>query len=78
MLVAEKMMVQGFHYPFPSVAHVEKKNGSGYREDSGAVEFGDLSMRQGSPAWPPEWAAIALRARRSRPCARGHRSRASG
>ena len=31
MLVAEKMMVQGFHYPFPSVAHIEK-NGSGYRE----------------------------------------------
>ena len=31
MLVAEKMMVQGFHYPFPSVAYVEK-NGSGYRE----------------------------------------------
>jgi len=31
MLVAEKMLVQGFHYPFPSVAHVEK-SGSGYRE----------------------------------------------
>ena len=31
MLVAERMMVQGFHYPFPSVAHVEK-SGSGYRE----------------------------------------------
>ena len=31
MLVAEKMMVQGFHYPFPSLAHVEK-SGSGYRE----------------------------------------------
>ena len=31
MLVAEKMMVQGFHYPFPSVAHVEK-SASGYRE----------------------------------------------
>jgi glyoxylase-like metal-dependent hydrolase (beta-lactamase superfamily II) len=31
MLVAEKMMVQGFHYPFPSVAYVEKA-GSGYRE----------------------------------------------
>ena len=24
MLVAEKMMVQGFHYPFPSLAYVEK------------------------------------------------------
>lgn len=31
MLVAERMTVQGFHYPFPSVAHVEK-NGTGYRE----------------------------------------------
>ena len=26
-----KMMVQGFHYPFPSLAYVEK-NGNGYRE----------------------------------------------
>ena len=31
MLVADKMMVQGFHYPFPAVAYVEKA-GSGYRE----------------------------------------------
>lgn len=31
MLVAEKMPVQGFHYPFPSLAHVEK-DGPGYRE----------------------------------------------
>ena len=31
MLVAEKMAVQGFHYPFPSLAHVEK-SGTGYRE----------------------------------------------
>ena len=31
MLVAEKMMVQGFHYPFPSLAYVEK-SGDGYRE----------------------------------------------
>lgn len=31
MLSAEKMMVQGFHYPFPSVAHVEK-TADGYRE----------------------------------------------
>jgi glyoxylase-like metal-dependent hydrolase (beta-lactamase superfamily II) len=31
MLVAEKMPVQGFHYPFPSLAYVEK-SGSGYRE----------------------------------------------
>jgi glyoxylase-like metal-dependent hydrolase (beta-lactamase superfamily II) len=31
MLVAEKMLVQGFHYPLPSLAYVEK-SGSGYRE----------------------------------------------
>jgi glyoxylase-like metal-dependent hydrolase (beta-lactamase superfamily II) len=31
MLAAEKMMVQGFHYPFPALAHVEK-SGTGYRE----------------------------------------------
>ena len=31
MLVAEKMLLQGFHYPFPALAHVEK-SGSGYRE----------------------------------------------
>jgi glyoxylase-like metal-dependent hydrolase (beta-lactamase superfamily II) len=31
MLVAERMLVQGFHYPFPSLAHIEK-SGSGYRE----------------------------------------------
>jgi glyoxylase-like metal-dependent hydrolase (beta-lactamase superfamily II) len=31
MLVAEKMLLQGFHYPFPSLAHIEK-SGSGYRE----------------------------------------------
>lgn len=31
MLVGEKMLVQGFHYPFPSLAYVEKSV-SGYRE----------------------------------------------
>ena len=31
MLAADRMRVQGFHYPFPSLAHVEKY-GSGYRE----------------------------------------------
>ena len=31
MLVAEKMLVQGFHYPFPALAYVEK-TGDGYRE----------------------------------------------
>jgi glyoxylase-like metal-dependent hydrolase (beta-lactamase superfamily II) len=30
MAASEKMMVQGFHFPFPSVAYVEK-SGSGYR-----------------------------------------------
>ena len=30
MLVAEQMMVQGFHYPFPSVGYIETA-GSGYR-----------------------------------------------
>jgi glyoxylase-like metal-dependent hydrolase (beta-lactamase superfamily II) len=31
MLAAEKMPVQGFHYPFPALAHVEK-TATGYRE----------------------------------------------
>lgn len=31
MLAAERMLVQGFHYPFPALARVEKA-GSGYRE----------------------------------------------
>jgi glyoxylase-like metal-dependent hydrolase (beta-lactamase superfamily II) len=31
MLAAEKLLVQGFHYPFPSLAHIEKTS-SGYRE----------------------------------------------
>jgi glyoxylase-like metal-dependent hydrolase (beta-lactamase superfamily II) len=31
MLSADRMMVQGFHYPFPSVAHVEK-TATGYLE----------------------------------------------
>ena len=30
MAAAEKMTVQGFHFPFPSVAHVER-SGNGYR-----------------------------------------------
>ena len=41
MLVAEKMMVQGFHYPFPALAHVEK-TATGYREVDGGVESDDL------------------------------------
>jgi glyoxylase-like metal-dependent hydrolase (beta-lactamase superfamily II) len=31
MLVAEKMLMQGFHYPFPALAHIEKTT-NGYRE----------------------------------------------
>lgn len=31
MLVAERMAVQGFHYPFPALAHVER-TATGYRE----------------------------------------------
>lgn len=31
MLAAERMMVQGFHYPFPALAHIEK-TAAGYRE----------------------------------------------
>ena len=30
MLSAERMLVQGFHYPFPSLGHIEK-DGTGYR-----------------------------------------------
>ena len=30
MAVAEKLQVQGFHYPFPCLGNVEK-DGSGYR-----------------------------------------------
>lgn len=31
MLAAERMMLQGFHYPFPGLAYIEK-SGTGYRE----------------------------------------------
>jgi glyoxylase-like metal-dependent hydrolase (beta-lactamase superfamily II) len=30
MMVAEKLLVQGFHYPFPGLGHIEK-DGGGYR-----------------------------------------------
>jgi hypothetical protein len=30
MVVAEKMLMQGFHYPFPALGHLEK-DGNGYR-----------------------------------------------
>ena len=42
MLAAEKMMVQGFHYPFPALAYIEKA-GNGLSGNSGAVESGDLA-----------------------------------
>jgi glyoxylase-like metal-dependent hydrolase (beta-lactamase superfamily II) len=32
MLAADRMMVQGFHYPFPAAGHVEK-TATGYREE---------------------------------------------
>jgi len=31
MVSADKLMLQGFHYPFPALAYVEK-SGTGYRE----------------------------------------------
>jgi glyoxylase-like metal-dependent hydrolase (beta-lactamase superfamily II) len=31
MLATERMMMQGFHYPFPAVAHIER-SGNGFRE----------------------------------------------
>jgi hypothetical protein len=30
MAVAEKMLVQGYHFPFPGAGHIEK-TGDGYR-----------------------------------------------
>jgi hypothetical protein len=30
MAAAEKMVVQGYHFPFPAIAHVEK-SGNGFR-----------------------------------------------
>jgi hypothetical protein len=30
MVVADKLLLQGFHYPFPGLANIEK-DGSGYR-----------------------------------------------
>ena len=41
-LVAEKILLRGFHYPFPSLAHIEK-SGMGYRETT-AVESDDLNV----------------------------------
>lgn len=30
MVIADKMLMEGLHYPFPALDHVEK-DGSGYR-----------------------------------------------
>ena len=66
MLVAEKMMVQGFHYPFPALAHIEK-SGNGLSRDSGAVEPGALTRRRLRQATegrsPRRRAAFSLRGR---------------
>ena len=61
MLVADKLQVQGFHYPFPGLGNVEK-DGDGYRRGSGAVESGDLTAAASIPAQrPPDWAAFVFR-----------------
>ena len=41
MLVAEKMMVQGFHYPFPALG-LYREERIGLSGNSGAVESDDL------------------------------------
>ncbi len=38
MIAADKMRVQGFHYPFPGLANIEK-DGSGYRWVPARVEI---------------------------------------
>ena len=59
MLVAEKMMVQGFHYPFPSLAYIEK-SGDRLPRGHGAVESDDLknSERFATSQRPPSAAAF--------------------
>ena len=52
MLAAEKMMVQGFHYPFPAHAYIEK-SGDGYRETMVPLERRDLTDRAGYRGTPP-------------------------
>jgi glyoxylase-like metal-dependent hydrolase (beta-lactamase superfamily II) len=70
MLAADKMMVQGFHYPFPAVAFVEK-TGSGYREILG-IRHSDAdprhpSKRVGKAAASGGLSARQLTGRRARP-----------
>ena len=52
-------MVQGFHYPFPSVAYVEKA-GSGYREipvmwNPARSSRNDLQQAEGRQRWRPSF-----------------------
>ena len=37
------MLVQGYHYPFPALAYIEK-SGTGYREVPMLVEPDDLTI----------------------------------
>ena len=53
MLVADKMRVQGFHYPFPAIGYVEK-DGTGYRLVAGAVDdSGHSGMLEADPESDP-------------------------
>ena len=59
MLVAEKMLVQGFHYPFPGMAYIEKA-GNGLPRDSGDVESDALigmtrNTRKAAALWRPSF-----------------------
>ena len=42
-LAADKMLVQGYHFPFPALAYIEK-SGTGYREVPVLVESDDLTI----------------------------------
>ena len=52
MLVAEKMLVQGFHYPFPGMAYIEKSR-HGLPGDSGDVESDALVGTTRNNGRPP-------------------------
>ena len=43
-LAADKMRMQGFHFPFPAVGYIEK-DGNGYRYTPAPVESGRLDLR---------------------------------
>ena len=61
MLASEKMMVQGFHYPFPALAYIEK-SGIGLPRDSGSLESDHLiaSRHIWQPRWRPPYMAAFL------------------